>query len=498
MSEQFALLLPALALALLHFLWQGLLIGAAAALALRVLRHARPQARYAVACVALLACLVVPVVTLLAQLTPNVGVAVAEAGLSLDAPRVAASTPAATSIASGWNATQPWIVLLWALGACLVAARMALGLVWVRGLPPSPSVALGAEWQLRLDALARRFGLRRRIALRLVERLDTPATFGCFRPVVLLPVAMISRLPADLIEALLAHELAHIRRHDYLVSLVQAMVEALLFYHPVVWWLSHRIRSEREEVADQLAADHACPPRRLASALSELAEWQATHAAPRLAPAARGGSLLRRIERLLLPAPRARPGTRLALVLAGLGAACIATLAYAQATHRVDLPAVSPSEAAAPRATVRDTYVLVHDGRASAWGPRDSADVEALALGLDGDFFFAHRAGTFYVVTDPALVEQVRRPWRELESLEREIAVLDAAYGRALQPQEETTREAQQGEDAARALSLRLNGLQRAQNRLGEQIERDSRDVLDTALARGIARPAPVRVASLR
>lgn len=496
MHDALATLLPALAQALLHFLWQGVLIGAGAALALRALRGARPQARYAVACAALLACLIAPIATLFAQLAPSLPAAVG--GLSLDAPRVTAFAPEGLLGVSQLTASPPWIVLLWALGACAVAARMALGLIWIRGLSAIADEALAESWQRQLDALARRFDLRRRVTLRIVDGLDTPAAFGGWRPVVLLPAALLTRLPTELIEALLAHELAHIRRHDYLVNLAQVVVEALLFYHPVVWWLSHRIRIEREEVADRLAADCACPPRRLACALSALSELQAEHGAPRLAQAARGGSLFGRVERLLGPAPRARPGARLALAFAGLAAASIASLAYAQATRSAGPPEYSESELVAPRQATRDTYVLVHKGRALAWGPRDSADAEALALGLAGDFFFAHRAGMFYVVTDPALVERASGPWREFVRVERELEALDVAYRNTLEAQGGSAHEAQEANALQRALGLRSERLHRVQNRTDERIERESRGVLDTALIRGTARPTILRVASLR
>ena len=124
------------------------------------------------------------------------------------------------------------------------------------------------------------------IAPRLQERLGT------------LPAALLARMPAGLLEALLAHELAHIRRHDYLVNLLQAVVEALLFYHPVVWWLSRRIRHERELIADDLAAEALGDRRSLALALSELDRMLGATAAgpiPRFAHAAHGGQLMSRI-----------------------------------------------------------------------------------------------------------------------------------------------------------------------------------------------------------
>ena len=133
---------------------------------------------------------------------------------------------------------------------------------------------------------------------------------------VIVPASLITGLSPALLEALLAHELAHVRRADYVFNIVQGMVEALLFFHPVVWWLSRRMRAERELIADALAAQVLQEPRQLAMALNELAHGLRQ---PQLALAASDGDLLARIKGLLRPEAQ-RPGWRLlvsALALAG-------------------------------------------------------------------------------------------------------------------------------------------------------------------------------------
>lgn len=277
--------------ALLNFVWQGAAIGAGAALLLTLLRGASARRRYAVCAAALLLCLVLPLAQCL-DLAP------AEVEFSGESP-LAAQMPA--------------LVSAWALGTALMLGRIALGLAWVRRARQRSTPAPGA-WQSRLDDLARRMGLRRAVPLRLLPGLTGPITLGVLRPCVLLPAALLSRLPADLLEALLAHELAHVRRWDYLANLLQSAVEALLFFHPVVWWLSARMRAERELVADEISAGLLGPAdggRRLAQALHALSELQ-PGAVPAVALAARGGDLLRRIERLLAPRPQAT-GWKLAL-----------------------------------------------------------------------------------------------------------------------------------------------------------------------------------------
>jgi D-alanyl-D-alanine endopeptidase (penicillin-binding protein 7) len=155
-----------------------------------------------------------------------------------------------------------------------------------------------------------------------VDGLASPITAGWWRPVVLVPASLLAGMPPHLLEALLAHELGHVRRHDYLVNLVQNVIESLLFYHPAVWWLSRRIRAEREQIADDFAARHLGEPRRLALALSELEKLQ--FSSHHLAQAANGGDLMARIRRLLRPSAQAL-NWKAAIPVLGLAVVCAAS-----------------------------------------------------------------------------------------------------------------------------------------------------------------------------
>ncbi|MGJ4727905.1 M56 family metallopeptidase [Luteimonas sp. SDU101] len=224
MNELLAQLVPALAAALLHFLWQGLLIGLVAAAALALLGNARPQARYAVACGALLACVLWPGLTLLQAVVQADAAApvAALAYVAADASGIADVSVLGEALHTPRLPPLPWIVALWAAGVLVCSLRMAGGLLWVRHLCDRAQLATGAEWQACTQRLAARMGIRLTVALRISAEGDSPVTAGWRRPVVLLPVALLARMPAELVEALIAHELAHIRRHDYLVNLLQA------------------------------------------------------------------------------------------------------------------------------------------------------------------------------------------------------------------------------------------------------------------------------------
>lgn len=264
---------------LLHFLWQGVLIAAILWLLLSALPRARAAARYAACCAALVALLAAPLLTLARLWKPQ--------------PRLPVGAEAGAA-APGWFLLA--LLLAWALGSALMMGRLALGLVRLRLLveqaEPAPS-----EWQQALVRLARKVGLRQRVRLLVSGRVDVPLVTGWWRPVVLVPLAALSSLPPVYLEALLAHELAHVRRCDFLVNVLQCCVEALLFYHPAVHWVSRCMREEREHCCDDAAIAVSGDALGYARALTEMEALRAP--IPELTPASNGGSLMLRIERVL-------------------------------------------------------------------------------------------------------------------------------------------------------------------------------------------------------
>ena len=145
----------------------------------------------------------------------------------------------------------------------------------------------------------------RRVRLLPTDRVDSPSVIGWLRPVILAPVGVLCGLAPEQVEALLAHELAHVRRHDYLVNVLQGIAESLLFYHPAVWWISNQIRTEREHCCDDLAVEASGDVLVYARALAELESMRPAHF--KAALSANDGSLLRRIQRLADPVAAHRP-----------------------------------------------------------------------------------------------------------------------------------------------------------------------------------------------
>lgn len=299
---------------LLHFVWQGALLAALLAGALSLLRTSPPRIRYAVSCIALFGLLVMPLGTgvFLATSVPGPSPAPADAfpveavsefAVPHSAPGAAEAPGSVVSFSPPWVSTWirpalPWIVFAWGLGVLVFTVRFAGGAWRVRRLRRR-STNVRSTWWHRLRTLAERMGVRHRVELGQSAQLETPLVAGWWRPVILVPTGLLSGLPPDQVEALLLHELAHIRRHDVLVGRLQAILEALLFFHPGTWWISQQIRRTREACCDTLAIEAGTERTVYARSLAALAERVAGQRSPTWAPAANSGSLLTRIQRVL-------------------------------------------------------------------------------------------------------------------------------------------------------------------------------------------------------
>jgi len=303
--------LPAVGWVLLHTLWEGALVALAAAAVLRVLRGSSPRVRYAVAVTALFLMAGMPF-RHLASLRPSPpSVILAQGGSISEGKSLTRVTPTPTPtptlrtrIVVGLERVLPWAAVIWAIGVCCSLLRLAGGWVWLQRLRWGKAELAPDELQRKLLDLCRRSGLKRAVTLLTCDGLAGPSVVGVLRPAILVPAGWFLNLPPDQVEALLAHELAHVLRYDYAVNLLQSLLEVVMFYHPGVWWLSRRIRVERELACDTFAASLIGDALPLAEALTTLELRGLGRASFDLAPAAHGGSLMERISHLLLPPRR--------------------------------------------------------------------------------------------------------------------------------------------------------------------------------------------------
>jgi beta-lactamase regulating signal transducer with metallopeptidase domain len=292
-----ATLVDTLGWALIHSLWQCAAIGILFAAVNVALRRASANLRYILSYSALLAMPTAAVATFFALFNhQDLSVAVPPSMPLLS--RIA--TDHLTSPTLPLSNPLPYLTIVvwfWLAGVVAMSVWSATGWFIAQRLKRRSKHVLPEIWQSRLAALAGQLGIRRGIRLCESTLAQVPAVIGWIRPVILIPAGALINLSAQELEAVLAHELAHIRRFDYVANLLQSAIEALMFYHPAMWWIAKRIRAERENCCDDLAIA-ACGDRvTYARALTALEELRSGY--PQFAMAATGGHLLSRVRRLL-------------------------------------------------------------------------------------------------------------------------------------------------------------------------------------------------------
>ncbi len=327
-------LLQAVGWALLHSLWQGALLAMLATVALWLTRHRSAEVRYAIASGFLGLIMLAFMGTLVWISASGDLLPVAETVLIApvgEGQGFGGWIPQLHALIGPWI---PWLFSVWVLGFSFRLLQMGRAVAWLYGpclgsFQPPP-----AEWLARFEAQRIHSRVRVSVRLGLSDRVDSLVVLGWLKPVVLIPAAAMLALAPEALEALLAHELTHVRRGDFLANVLQTIAEALLFYHPAVWWLSRRIRQEREHCCDDAAVSACGDPILYASALAGLEELRTQSILiPDLAPAASGGQLMFRIQRLLRPRITHDAPSPLAavlpafLLLAALGAASLSATA---------------------------------------------------------------------------------------------------------------------------------------------------------------------------
>jgi GWxTD domain-containing protein len=336
---------------LFHFLWEGAAIAAALAVAIHMVRPSSAATRYGLACAAMLAMVAAFGVTLAWGWPHGVTMTIQENTSRLRVPTPTPFTAFATAPSSAASRLNS-IVAAWLPGAILLSLRSLMAWMAASRLKRSGVCAASEVWQAGLARLSHRIQLLP--PLRLLESCltDVPVVAGFLRPAILVPAALFTGFPADQLEFILIHELAHIRRCDYLVNLLQSIVEDLLFYHPAVWWVSSVMRAERENCCDDVVVAETHTARGLAAALAALEQnrWTAHEAAL----AANGGHLMNRVRRLLegQDRPRLTPAPVFFASLLPVMLAIAASVPHAHSAGSQPLSQFPPPAAPVPRAPV--------------------------------------------------------------------------------------------------------------------------------------------------
>jgi GWxTD domain-containing protein len=308
---------------LFHSIWEGAVIALALAVALLVVRSA--IARYAAAFAAMLLLLASFGVTFACMMSGPVATAHIDRSHISPAPNGRGMPAAPSPSAEGLTVALPWLAPFWFAGVWIFYLRHLAGWLAARRLRRTGVCCAPESWQDRLAELRTCIGLTRPVMLLESCLAEVPVVIGHLRPMILMPIGLLAGLPSGQIEAILLHELGHIRRCDYLVNVIQRLAEGLLFYHPAGWWISGVIRAERENCCDDLVVATQGNAHEYALALAALEQKkEEQHDSPHpttstetristrdkagsipLFPvAATGGSLVRRIRRLLYPQTR--------------------------------------------------------------------------------------------------------------------------------------------------------------------------------------------------
>lgn len=306
---------------ILHSAWQTTCIAFVAGLSLAIVPKERASLRYVLLVLALMLAVTAPVLTVIVQGIPlngsiaesrlaaveadavqlhsAVGEAVRSAPSPQDARSSARNNPKRNWTLQRSELLQPWvrwITGLWMVGVAICSLRPLLGCHAIWRLKRFGLDMVSPDVQELLARVSRQLRVRSTVRIAVSTLARAPIVIGYVRPIILMPVSLLTSLPPAQLEAILAHELAHVRRHDFLVNLMQVIVETLFFYHPAAWWLSRQIRIQREHCCDDLVVAAIGDPVDYSRALLAIAD-QFQH--PALVLGASDGSLAERVRRIL-------------------------------------------------------------------------------------------------------------------------------------------------------------------------------------------------------
>src|SRR5690606_32200412 len=288
----------ALGWTLIHSIWQGSLVALVLGLLFWILHRQSAQVRYFLALSAMLLVLIMSVGTFIYLFEKQTGSNASASPMTLEvlpkqhevwvdvAPYPQMSDISSASVASSgiWSEITayfhqhlPVIVVLWLMGVVVLLLKLIGGIAYVQRLKNYRTQPVTAIWQKQVNMLARRLQVSKSIQLMESALVKTPMVIGHLKPVILLPVGILTGLPPAQIEVILAHELAHIRRHDYLINILQKLVELLFFYHPAIWWISAMVRAEREHCCDDIAVSITGDSFTFGKALASIQEISLRH-----------------------------------------------------------------------------------------------------------------------------------------------------------------------------------------------------------------------------
>ncbi len=303
-------LIYALGWTVLHSLWQALAIGLLMAVFMIFLQNKAAKLRYEVAAMSLFLVFVAALTTFLVYYDTAQTAADFTSMTLMEHPASAENATAVTPLANGaaskveifvhyFNQHLPLIVLVWLLGACFFLFRLMGGLAYIQRLKYQKNQPAPAQWTHKMQQLGRKLRLKKPVRLVESALATVPMVIGYFKPVILLPVGAVNGLSEAEVEAILAHELAHIYRNDFLINIFLSVIEVLFYFNPAVWWIAANVRTERENCCDDIAIQLCGSSLTYAKALVNLQQLSQSVPGYAMAFAGSKNQLLQRIKRIL-------------------------------------------------------------------------------------------------------------------------------------------------------------------------------------------------------
>lgn len=304
----------ALGLTLFDSLWQGALVLIASFVVLLFMKKASPAKRYAVVLAAILILPTLSVTTFLGHLDNSAITSTFNSPLDFENTSVfslefnEASTPieqVATSLTimekwKAWTSQNANLALVvWLMGAFLFTVRMLGGFYFLNRLKSGANLITDSVWLEKMNELCNSLKIKGKVLLKQSERVSSPLVMGVIKPVIIFPMGLIQALPTDEIEAILVHELAHIKRKDFLINIVINLLQVIYFFHPAFWWLKIQLDAEREFHCDDIALNQLGKKLTLIKALTNASEFQGHKFQPALAFAGKKNQLLSRVKRIV-------------------------------------------------------------------------------------------------------------------------------------------------------------------------------------------------------
>jgi bla regulator protein blaR1 len=298
----------ALGWTVVHSLWQGVIVAALLVFVLYFLRHKKAKTRYQVSVTALFLMFGVSVFTFVSIIeSVNRGGQIDE-NMALILRGIVSSQSIDNqsfmqSVLQFFSQNLSFIVLIWLVGIAFFALRMMGGLMYVEILKTRHLTPLSIDWQSKMNLYKNQLAIPQKVQLLESALITIPMTIGWLKPLILLPIGAVNGMSTQQVEAIIAHELAHIAGRDYLLNIVQTTIEILFYYHPAVWFISANIRMERENRCDDVAVALCGNSLTYAKALLAIQEMQhqniRTYGLAMTFSTNRKGLLLNRIKRIL-------------------------------------------------------------------------------------------------------------------------------------------------------------------------------------------------------